>query len=160
MKNGIERRLARCAGGVLALLLVCAVPAFAVSDPAEMLPDHAQELRAEQIGSQLRCLVCQNESIEDSGADLAKDLRHIVRQRVAAGDSNQQVMAWMVARYGNFVRLKPPFEPATWLLWGSPWLALLVGGIWILLGRRQKTAVLPPLSADEQARLAQLMEHE
>lgn len=151
----------RVQGSALALLLfLLATPALAVSDPAEMLPDHAQELRAEQIGSQLRCLVCQNESIEESGADLAKDLRHVVRVRVAAGDSNQQVMAWMVSRYGNFVRLKPPFEPATWLLWASPWLALLAGGIWILLGRRQGAALPPPLSVEERAKLDQLMEHE
>jgi len=133
-------------------------PCFAVNDPAEMLPDHAQELRAEHIGSELRCLVCQNESIEDSGADLAKDLRHLVRERVAAGDSDQQVIDWMVARYGNFVRLKPPFEPATWLLWLSPILALLVGTGWILLGRR-KIAASQPLSPEEQASL-RLLERE
>jgi len=134
-------------------------PALAINDPAEMLPDHAQELRAEEIGAQLRCLVCQNESIEDSAAPLARDLRHLVRERVAAGDSDQQVIDWMVARYGNFVRLKPPFEPATWLLWLSPLLALGVGTAWILLGRR-KGAVAAPLSAEEQAQLARLMEPE
>jgi cytochrome c-type biogenesis protein CcmH len=143
---------------VLALSLI-ATPAFAISDPSEMLPDHAQELRAEKIGSQLRCLVCQNVSIEDSDADVAKDLRHLLRQRVAAGDSDQQVIDWMVARYGNFVRLKPPFEPATWLLWLSPLLALLAGAGWILLGRR-RAAAPPPLSDDEQAKLARLMEQE
>ena len=91
---------------LLAALLLAPL-AWAVSDPAEMLPDPAQEQRAEKIGSQLRCLVCQNESIEESNADLAKDLRHLVRQRVAAGDTNPQVIAWVVSRYGNFVRLKP-----------------------------------------------------
>jgi len=131
----------------------------AVNDPSEMLPDHAQELRAEKIGSQLRCLVCQNESIEDSAAPLAKDLRHLVRVQVAAGDSDQQVIEWVVARYGSFVRLKPPFEPATWLLWFSPLLALAVGGCWIVLGRR-KPAAPEPLSDDEQQRLAQLMMRE
>ena len=77
-----------------------------------MLPDRAQEQRAEAIGQQLRCLVCQNESVEDSDADLARDLRRIVRQRVVAGDSDQQVIDWMVARYGNFVRLQPAVRRA------------------------------------------------
>ena len=143
---------------LLAALLLAPL-AWAVSDPAEMLPDPAQEQRAEKIGSQLRCLVCQNESIEESNADLAKDLRHLVRQRVAAGDTNPQVIAWVVSRYGNFVRLKPPFEPATWLLWASPWLALAAGGIWLWLARRPPAAP-PPLSAEEQAKLAELMEQE
>ena len=108
----------------LALLLAGGSVAWAISDPAEALPDPRQEARAEAIGRQLRCLVCQNESIEDSGADLARDLRHIVRQRVAAGDSDAQVVDWVVARYGDFVRLRPPFEWQTVLLWGSPLLAL------------------------------------
>ncbi len=141
--------------GLLAVLLLA--PAFAVSDPAEMLPDPKQEARAEHIGAQLRCLVCQNESIEDSGASLAKDLRHLVRQRVAAGDSDRQVIDWMVARYGSFVRLKPPFEPATWLLWGSPWIALLAGGAWIWFARR-KPAAPEPLTEEEQRKLHGLLE--
>jgi len=150
----------RVQGRALAfLILLSSTPALAISDPAEMLPNHAQEVRAERIGEQLRCLVCQNESIEDSGAGLARDLRHLVRERVAAGDTDQQVIDWMVARYGNFVRLKPPFEPATWLLWLSPVLALGIGTAWILLGRR-KVRVAAPLSAEEQALLARLMERE
>ena len=122
---------------VLAAMLAVAMaaPAFAISDPSEALRDPAQEAQAEAIGRQLRCLVCQNESIEDSGADLARDLRKIVRQRVAAGDSNRQIIDWLVARYGNFVRLSPPLTPATILLWGSPVLALLVGGAAVVLSR-------------------------
>ena len=111
----------------LVLPVLIAGPALAISDPAEMLPNPAQEARAEQIGRQLRCLVCQNESIEDSGADLARDLRTIVRQRVVAGDTDRQVTAWMVARYGDFVRLRPPFNAVTALLWLSPILALGIG---------------------------------
>ena len=84
-----------------------------MSDPAELLPDRAQEQRAEALGHQLRCLVCQNESVEESNADLARDLRRIIRQRVVAGDSDQQVTDWMVARYGDFVRLRPPFNAVT-----------------------------------------------
>ncbi|HTW29198.1 MAG TPA: cytochrome c-type biogenesis protein [Acetobacteraceae bacterium] len=131
-------------------------PARAVSDPAEMLSNPAQEARAERIGSQLRCLVCQNESIEDSNADLARDLRHIVRQQVLAGRTDQQIIAWMVARYGNFVRLRPPFNPTTWLLWLSPLLALAVGLGAALLGRRRQPAPPPPLTEQERARIAEL----
>jgi cytochrome c-type biogenesis protein CcmH len=138
------------------LLALLAAPAFAISDPAEMLPDPAQEARAEAIGSQLRCLVCQNESIEDSGADLARDLRSIVRQRVRAGDSDQQVIDWMVGRYGNFVRLRPPLNASTLLLWGSPVLALLAGGAAVLLARRNRPAPPAPLTEAERARLAEL----
>ncbi len=139
---------------VLAMLL--AVPAFAVSNPAEMLPDHAQEQRAETIGHQLRCLVCQNESVEDSDADLARDLRHIIRTRVQAGDSDQQVIDWMVARYGDFVRLKPPFDAQTIVLWLAPGLALLVGVGAVLISRRRQPTPPAPLSRDERRRLAEL----
>ncbi len=140
------------------LALGLAGPALALSDPAEMLHDPAQEARAEQIGGQLRCLVCQNESIEDSGADLARDLRAIVRQRVVAGDSDRQVVDWMVARYGNFVRLRPPFIPLTVLLWLSPVFGLLAGVVGVMVARRQQARVPPPapLSAAERARLAEL----
>jgi cytochrome c-type biogenesis protein CcmH len=131
-------------------------PAFAISDPAEMLHDSAQEARAEQVGRQLRCLVCQNESIEDSGADLARDLRGIVRQRVAAGDSDERVVAWMVARYGDFVRLSPPFNAVTLLLWLSPLLALAAGAFAALRGARGRRAEPAPLSSLERQRLAEL----
>lgn len=140
-------------GLLLAWLLgLCSAPARAVSDPAEMLPNPRQETRAEQIGQQLRCLVCQNESIEASQAGLARDLRRIVRQRVAAGDSDRQVIAWMVARYGDFVRLKPRLSPTTLLLWGSPFLALLTGLLLALMGFRHR-APPPPLTEAERARL-------
>jgi cytochrome c-type biogenesis protein CcmH len=141
----------------LAFLLL-AGPAFAISDPSEALPDLAQEKRAVEIGSQLRCLVCQNESIEDSGADLAKDLRRIVRQRVAAGDSDRQVVDWMVARYGNFVRLRPPLNALTAVLWATPVLALLAGVGAVVLARRRQPAAPAPLSEAEQARLRDLLD--
>jgi cytochrome c-type biogenesis protein CcmH len=133
-------------------------PALAISDPAEMLRDPVQETRAEEIGHQLRCLVCQNESIEDSGADLARDLRAIVRQRVSAGDSDAQVTAWMVARYGDFVRLRPPFTVLTALLWLSPILAVAIGVGAVVIGRRRAVAAAAPLTASEAARLAELIE--
>ena len=138
------------------LALLVAGPANAISDPAEMLPSQAQETRAEQIGRQLRCLVCQNESIEDSGADLARDLRAIVRQRVAAGDTNRQVTAWMVARYGDFVRLRPPFNAVTAGLWLSPLLAVAIGFGLVAIGRRTQVAAPAPLSDAERARFTDL----
>ena len=137
--------------------LCFAARALAVSDPAEMLPDRGQELRSEAIGGQLRCLVCQNQSIEDSNADLARDLRKIVRSRVAAGDSDRQVIDWVVARYGDFVRLRPPFRPLTWLLWFSPALALGAGAIAVLVSRRRRTAGPPPLTDAEREKLADLL---
>lgn len=139
------------------LLLAGAQLAWAISDPAEELRDPKLEARAEQIGRQLRCLVCQNESIEASAAGLARDLRQIVRQRVVAGDSDAEVVAWMVARYGNFVRLSPPLEWQTVLLWGSPALALGLGGLVVLAHRRHRPKPPAPLSEAEQARLRDLM---
>ena len=142
----------------LLALLLGGRPAWAISDPSEALPDPQQEARAVAIGEQLRCLVCQNESIEDSGADLAHDLRRIVRAQVAAGQTNRQVVAWLVARYGNFVRLSPPLDMATLLLWFSPLLALLAGFAAVLLARRRAAAAAPPLDAEERARLDRLLD--
>lgn len=156
------RSAARSAAGIAALVIlllsapVVSAPAWAISDPREMLADPQQEARAEAVGSQLRCLVCQNESIEDSGAPLAHDLRAIVRQRVTAGDTDAQIMAWMVARYGNFVRLRPPLSMATLLLWGTPVLALLVGAGAAWLGRRSSPPAPEPLSESERVRLVEL----
>jgi cytochrome c-type biogenesis protein CcmH len=146
------RRLATAA----LLLALAAGPALAISDPREMLPDPKLEARAEDLGSQLRCLVCQNESIEDSNADLAKDLRAIVRQQITEGKSDKEIMAWMVARYGTFVRLSPPLSAATLLLWGTPALALLAGFGAALLGRRRPAPPPAPLTEAEQLRLAEL----
>jgi len=138
------------------VLLLWTVPAFAISDPAEMLPNLAQEQRAENVGRQLRCLVCQNESIEDSNADLARDLRRIVRTRIAAGDADNQAIEWVVARYGDFVRLRPPMNAATALLWGSPVLAVAIGLGFALLSRRRAVVVPDPLTEAERSRLADL----
>lgn len=139
----------------LLLFLSCGF-AFAVSDPREMLPDPQQEARAEAIGSQLRCLVCQNESIEDSDAGLARDLRAKVREQVKAGRSDSEIVAWMVARYGSFVRLKPALTPATFLLYATPFLALLIGAAAAFLGRTRQAAAPAPLSERERAKLAEL----
>jgi cytochrome c-type biogenesis protein CcmH len=133
-------------------------PALAVGLPSEMLPDPAQEQRARSIGHELRCMVCQNQSIEESEADLARDLRRIVRERVATGDSDSQVVSYLHDRYGDFVLLRPPFTLATAALWGAPFIALGGGLLAILLLRRRRIdpVAAAPLSAEEQARLAAL----
>ena len=143
---------------LLALVLVFAVagPARAV-DPDEMLKDPALEARARHLGQELRCLVCQNESIDDSNADLARDLRKIVRERLTAGDSDQQIIDFLRARYGDFVLLKPPFEPATWALWLTPPAVLLIAGTLVLLAARRRAEPAPrPLSEDERRALKAL----
>lgn len=147
-------------GAVAGSLWATALPALAVSDPSEMLANPRAEARAEAIGSQLRCLVCQNESIEASDAPLARDLRAIIRHQVAAGQSNRAIMAYMVARYGDFILLRPPFEAMTALLWASPLLALGLGlGLVLLAYRRQRRQGAPPapLSPAERARLDRLI---
>jgi cytochrome c-type biogenesis protein CcmH len=144
---------------VAALLLsgLLTVPAFAVSDPGELLPDRQQEQRAEALGHQLRCLVCQNESVEESNADLARDLRRIIRQRIVVGDSDQQVVDWMVARYGDFVRLRPPFNAMTFVLWGAPGIAVVAGIAMVLFARLRRPAPPKPLTEAEQRRLTDLL---
>ena len=117
----------------------------------------AQEVRAEAIGGQLRCLVCQNESIEGSSAALAKQLRIIIRQHVVAGDSSKSIMTFMVSRYGIFVLLKPPFMPLTWVLYASPFLGLLLGFLFFWLTRRGAGAPPAPLSDADRARLDELL---
>lgn len=140
----------------LALCLL-AGPALAVGLPSEMLRDPALEQRARDIGHELRCLVCQNQSIEESEADLARDLRRIVRERVAMGEDNAQVVSYVHDRYGDFVLLRPPFTAATALLWGAPFVALGGGLAAILLARRRRDPLAtPPLTPEEQARLAAL----
>ena len=136
------------------LLLWFAAPVVAF-EPAERLADPALESRAEALGRELRCLVCQNESIEESEAGLAHDLRLLIRQRLAAGDSNRQVLDYVVARYGIFVLLNPPFAPVTWLLWLTPPLLLVgAGGVLVLRAWRRPAPEPPPLSAEERARAA------
>jgi len=140
----------------LAFLLLFSAPALAVSNPSEMLPDPAAEARAEHIGRQLRCMVCQNESVEESEADLARDFRRIIRERVRAGESDPQIMDWMVARYGDFIRLRPPFSTLTLLLWAAPVLAVGVGAGAVFLGRRRRAEPPAPLSDAERQRLGEL----
>ncbi len=144
---------------LLALPLLLAGPALAVR-PDEILPDPALEARARDISTGLRCLVCQNQSIDDSDAELARDLRLIVRERLVAGDSDAEVREFLVARYGEFVLLNPVFAPHTLLLWIAGPAALLVGGIAILfvVRRRRDVPVTAgaELTPDEQQALAEL----
>lgn len=143
-----------------ALLLTAAAPM--PPQPAEdrPLPDSAEELRAQAIHRSLRCVVCQNESIAESDAVLAADLRQVVRERVAAGDTDEEVRDYMVARYGDFVLLKPPFEADTWILWLGPFAVVLLGAIAIAayLRRRRGVAEAQPLTAAERKRLDALLE--
>ena len=124
----------------LALTMVLAVPAFADSDlPAahwanQQLPDARQEAQAKALMEELRCLVCQGQSIADSDAELAGDMRALVRQRIAAGERPEQVRSWLIERYGNWVSYRPPVEPVTWPLWLAP-ILLLLAGAWLLRKR-------------------------
>lgn len=132
--------------------------AFAV-DPTEMLKDPAQESRARKLSAELRCLVCQNQSIDDSNAPLAKDLRLLVREQIRSGKSDEAVMAYIVERYGEFVLLRPRFNLNTLLLWLTPLLVLGGAGYAIHRTMRAKAPVLAeaPLSAEEQRRLDELL---
>ena len=147
------RRLALVTLAALAL----AAPARAVT-PDEQLPDPRLEARARALSQELRCLVCQNQSIDDSNAPLAHDLRVILRERLAAGDTDAQAKAYLVTRYGDFVLLRPPFQPDTWALWLGPFAVLLAGGAGVALyvrGRSRAAAV--PLSAQDEAEAAALL---
>lgn len=139
----------------LLLVLCLATPAFAVS-PDEVLPDPVLEQRARDISAGLRCLVCQNQSIDDSDADLAKDLRLLVRERLVAGDSDEAVQQFLVDRYGEYVLLNPRMNGHTILLWvAAPGLLLVGLGTLFVVGRRRR-AVQAGLSAEEQAALDEL----
>lgn len=147
-------------GVFIALLLFAATPVLAV-EPDEILDDPMLEARAREIGKELRCLVCQNQSIDDSDADLARDLRLLIRERLEAGDSDEAVIAFVVERYGDYVLLKPPLKPATYPLWLGPFailgIAILVATFYL---RRRRRAALEPrtLSPDEERRIQDLLD--
>ena len=141
------------------LLVASAGPPLQAVEPSERLADPALEARARGLSKELRCLVCQNQSIDESNADLAHDLRLLLRQGLVAGDTDQQVLDYIVARYGVFVLLDPPFAPLTWVLWLTP-PALVLGGGGLLLFRARLRRLEPPvleLSREESARAAQLL---
>ncbi|EJB03563.1 uncharacterized protein involved in biosynthesis of c-type cytochromes [Rhizobium leguminosarum bv. trifolii WSM597] len=141
------------------VLMLSAAPAFAVN-PDEVLADPALEARARALSAELRCMVCQNQSIDDSNADLAKDLRLLVRERITDGDSDEAVLNYIVSRYGEFVLLKPRFSMKTGLLWGAPALLVLAGGLSLLVFARKRAGkpTGSKLTADEQAKLSELLE--
>jgi cytochrome c-type biogenesis protein CcmH len=148
---------------VLMLMALAGTPAHAVQ-PDEIMPDAAKEARARDLSRELRCMVCQNQSIDDSDAPLARDLRLLVRERIAAGDSDRQVIDFLVARYGEFVLLKPRFNLHTLVLWLLPPLVLVGGGfaLW-RFGRRRERGAIPPdqallkLTPEEEERLERLL---
>ncbi len=149
---------------VFALAVMAGCSAAYAVQPDEIMSDPAQEARARDLSRELRCMVCQNQSIDDSDAPLARDLRLLVRERIAGGDSDAQVIDFLVARYGEFVLLKPPLERHTLLLWLLPPLALAGGGLalWLNWRRRLKSAGGEDqspfkLTAEEEARLQRLM---
>lgn len=134
--------------------LIAAAPALAVR-PDEMLKDPQQEQRARALSAELRCLVCQNQSIDDSDAELARDLRLIVRERIKAGDNDRQIITYLVDRYGEFVLLKPRFGWHTLILWAGPFAILVIGGVVVWRQARVKRVAVAdaPLSPEEQAAL-------
>jgi cytochrome c-type biogenesis protein CcmH len=148
---------------ILLCLLVTLTPALAVQ-PDEILKDPALESRARALSQELRCMVCQNQSIDDSDAPLAKDLRVLVRERLTAGDSDRQVIDFLVARYGEFVLLRPRLNAHTVLLWLAPFAVVLAGAFGLIMFlRRRRREGLPanaqaPLTSDEQKRVAALLD--
>ena len=147
------------------LVLMMAANAASAVQPDEIMSDPVKEARARDLSRELRCMVCQNQSIDDSEAPLAKDLRVLVRERIAAGDSDAQVIDFLVARYGEFVLLKPQLNSHTWILWLLPPLVLAGGGaaLWMQAHRRRRSTAgeedpaLLKLSAEEEARLERLI---
>lgn len=155
--NGPGRRAApllRLAAAALALLTAVSAAAFENDAP---LPDPALEARAQALARELRCLVCQNQSLVESDAPLARDLRRLVRERLAAGDSDAEAKAFIAARYGDFVLLRPPFKPATWALWLGPPASIALALALLLRARRRKPRAPAPLDSEERARLDALL---
>jgi len=147
---------------VLAAMLGLAAATAAVAvEPDERLADPALEARARALSSELRCLVCQNQSIDDSSADLAHDLRVLIRERLTAGDSDAQVLQFMVRRYGDFILLRPPVKPDTYLLWFGPFAVLTLGAlgaaVYLRRSRRTPPQAPAPLSTDERRKLDKLL---
>lgn len=134
---------------LVAAILLIASTAWAV-EPDEVLSDPVLEERAREISANIRCVVCQNEPIDSSNAGVARDLRILIRERLTAGDSNDEVEAYLVARYGDYVLFKPPLKPSTYLLWFGPLVIFLLGAGGVVLALRRSKAEAPVLSKDEE----------
>ncbi|MGY3436503.1 MULTISPECIES: cytochrome c-type biogenesis protein [unclassified Marinovum] len=145
---------------LLAMLLIVLAGAVAAVEPDEILDDPALEARARLISKDIRCVVCQNEPIDSSNAGVARDMRLLIRERLVVGDSNAEVVQYLVDRYGDYVLFKPPFKPETYALWLGPFVLLGLGTLaagMALRRRRQIGAAAPGLSADDEAQVAELM---
>ncbi|MFB2551028.1 cytochrome c-type biogenesis protein [Ensifer soli] len=142
----------------LMLVVATALPALAVN-PDEILDDPALEARARALSAGLRCMVCQNQSIDDSNAELARDLRLLVRERISRGDSDAEVIDYVVSRYGEFVLLNPRLQTSTLLLWGAPVVLVLVGSLALVVGARRRRGRVTgtALTGEEQAELDRLL---
>lgn len=144
---------------VLLALALCAPHVAVAVQPDEVLPDATLEQRARDLSAGLRCMVCQNQSIDDSDAPLARDLRLLVRERLKEGDSDDKVREFLVSRYGDFILLKPPVKPETWILWATPAVVLLVGGLLARAVLRARAKAAPTtLTDEERAELARLVD--
>ncbi|MGB6120190.1 MAG: cytochrome c-type biogenesis protein [Mesorhizobium sp.] len=144
----------------LLMLAFLATPSLALT-PDEVLPDAALEARARTISAELRCMICQNQSIDDSDAELAKDLRVLVRQRLVAGDTNDEVIAYVVSRYGEFVLLKPRMSWRNAALWATPAVLLIAGGLYMLVAsRRRRKDNAVPLTEAEKAALTEALNND
>jgi len=148
--------------GLLVALALCLAPwGAAAVEPSEILSDPVLEARAREISKDLRCLVCQNQSIDDSNADLARDLRVLVRERLVRGDTNDQVLEYVVSRYGDFVLLRPPFKASTYVLWFGPAFIFLLGVLALVLFFRRRASApagAAPLNEEEAARIEKLLD--
>lgn len=141
---------------LILILSLLAMPALAV-EPDEVLDDPILEERARAISSEVRCVVCQNEPIDSSNAGVARDLRMIIRERLVAGDTDQEVFDFLVLRYGDYVLFNPPWKPSTYALWLGPFVILILGALAVIVAlTRRKSAVAAGLTAQEQARLDQI----
>jgi cytochrome c-type biogenesis protein CcmH len=146
---------------LLATMMALGAASVLAVEPGERLADPVLEARARALGAELRCLVCQNQSIDDSNADLAHDLRVLIRERLSAGDSDAQVLQFLVRRYGDFILLRPPVKPGTYLLWFGPFAVLALGALGAALylrrSRRAPQQAPAPLSREERRRLQKLL---
>ncbi len=145
---------------LIALLVLLSAASAQAVQPDEILDDPALEARARAISKELRCLVCQNQSIDDSNAELARDLRILVRERLVAGDADEEVIRYVQSRYGDFVLLRPPFKPATYVLWIGPAVIFAVAAVGVIAFFRRRAATAeaaPPLSEEERRRLEALL---